>query len=61
MFCDADDYYVTKNAFEYIFKILKQKKCDMLQFGYYNKYHFLMFNKTNYYKELVEKDIFRVY
>ena len=59
MFCDADDYYVSKNAFEYLYNILKQKKCDMLQFGFYKKYHLLKSNKTNYNEELVEKDLFK--
>lgn len=59
MFCDADDYYVSKNAFDYIYCILNEKTCDMLQFGYYNKYHLLKSNKTNYNEELVDRDIFK--
>ncbi len=45
-FCDADDYYVSANAFEKIFEEISREDCDVLQFNYIKKFNHL-FSKVN--------------
>lgn len=40
-FCDADDYYASKEAFAILYQELYEEKYDVLQFGYYKKYNHL--------------------
>ena len=40
-FCDADDYYASKHAFEIIYDEIKKEKCDALQYCYVKKYNHL--------------------
>lgn len=39
IFCDADDYYLNSACFEKMFKLTKDEKYDLIQFGFYKKYH----------------------
>lgn len=41
MFCDADDFYASKDAFAILNSKAKEKKYSVIQFGYYRKYNHL--------------------
>ena len=41
-YCDADDYYVNKNALQNIFDIVNENDCSILQFGFFKKYNHLV-------------------
>lgn len=40
-FCDADDFYLSKDAFACLHEEIVKTKCAVLQFGYVKKYHHL--------------------
>lgn len=40
-FCDADDFYATKDAFTLLHEELAKEKCSAIQFGYIKKYNHL--------------------
>lgn len=50
-FCDSDDYYAQKNAFQIIFEAISKHQVDMLQFSFKKKYNHLSQNV-----KLVDKD-----
>lgn len=41
-FCDADDYYSSKHAFETIYSKIKKHDCNVLQFNYVKKFNHLV-------------------
>lgn len=45
-FCDADDYFTTKNAFLILYNYLSSSKYDALQFGHEHKYNHLKMKKA---------------
>ena len=40
-FCDADDYYATKDAFKTLYEEISNSKVSVIQFGYKKKYNHL--------------------
>lgn len=54
-FCDADDYYINKTAFNNIHRYIKEYHPDAIQFGYKIKYNHLSQNVT-FVRENVLKD-----
>ncbi len=40
-FCDADDYYASKDAFEILHREITSSECSVIQFGYMKKYNHL--------------------
>lgn len=40
-FCDADDYYTSKNAFQIMYDEIQKEDCDLLQFCYIKKFNHL--------------------
>lgn len=45
-FCDADDYYTSKNAFQSLYRYLSSNECDAVQFGHENKFNHLKQKKA---------------
>lgn len=39
LFCDADDFYFSRNTLLYLHKITVNSNISLVQFGYYNKYN----------------------
>lgn len=40
-FCDADDFYVSKNAFACIYSEITKSNCQAIQFGFIKKFNHL--------------------
>lgn len=61
MFCDADDFYIRKDAFKILYDELKNEQYDALQFAYISKYNHIRRKKVSVKSEIsIEKEKFLI-
>lgn len=60
-FCDADDYYCTQNALQYMYDAIVSNACDAVQFNSYIKYHFFRKKRYKYKDKTFDKEEFLIH
>jgi len=58
MFCDADDYYGTRNALKILYDIAANNEFDILQFAFWKKFGFLKAKIVHFKESTKDRDAF---